>query len=143
MTLENSESEFTARFAEYAAQGTLYPQREGSPLMEFSAGGRVLYLFDRNGPYAAKAGPAHVIVHGVLEPEALTLLSGPQQEKLALVGVSALEGQGQVLAISRQFCVVQARIPLVLASFTPLPQCRPEDWVSFRTTAPLHGFVLG
>lgn len=142
MTLENSEGEFTARFAEYAAQGTLYPQREGSPLMEFAAGGRVLYLFDRNGPYAAKAGPAQVIVHGILEPGALTLLPGTREEKLALVGVSALEGQGRVLAVSRKICVVQARIPLVLAAFDPLPECRTDDWVSFRTAAPLHGFLL-
>lgn len=142
MTLENSEGEFTARFAEYAAQGTLYPQREGSPLMEFAAGGRVLYLFDRNGPYAAKAGPAQVIVHGVLEPGALVPLPGNHEEKLALLGVSALEGQGQVLTVSRQVCVVQARIPLVLAAFAPLPLLRPGDWVGFRTAAPLHGFLL-
>lgn len=142
MTLENSEGEFTARFAEFAAHGTLYPQREGSPLMEFAAGGRVLYLFDRNGPYSAKPGPAKVIVHGVLEAGALTLLSGPQQEKLALVGISAVEGQGRVLSVSRRICVVHARIPLVLAAFVPLPACQPDDWVSFRTTAPLHGFWL-
>ena len=58
MTLESSETEFASRYAAFAAQGTLYPGREGSPLLEFSAGGRVLYLFDRSGPYAARPGPA-------------------------------------------------------------------------------------
>ena len=57
-SLENSEQEFLTRYAEFAASGTLYPQIEGSPLMEFSSAGRVLFLFDRTGPYRAHPGPA-------------------------------------------------------------------------------------
>ncbi|MFC4427899.1 hypothetical protein [Deinococcus navajonensis] len=153
MTLESSEQEFTSRFAPYAAQGTLYASREGSPLLEFTAGGRVLYLFDRNGPYAASPGPAQVIVHGVLEPGGLQRLpdASPEEgrnlerpeEKLTVLGISALEGQGRVLAVSRQVWVVQARVPLVLASWSPVPQVHEGDWVTFRTAPPLHGFVVG
>lgn len=148
MTLESSEQEFTSRFAAYAAQGTLYAGREGSPLLEFAAGGRVLYLFDRNGPYAASPGPARVIVHGVLAPGGLERLPespDPQrpEEKLAVVGISALEGQGRVLVASRQVWVVQARVPLVLAAWSEVAHVHEGDWVSFRTLAPLHGFVVG
>ncbi|MFC4639175.1 hypothetical protein [Deinococcus hohokamensis] len=145
MTLESSEQEFTSRFAAYAAQGTVYAGREGSPLLEFAAGGRVLYLFDRNGPYAASPGPAQVIVHGVLEPGGLQRLAEgaqPPEEKLAVLGISALEGQGRVLAVMRQVWVVQARLPLVLATWHEAPQVREGEWISFRTLAPLHGFVL-
>lgn len=144
MTLESSEREFTARYLEFAADGLLYPQTEGSPLLEFSSGGRVLYLFDRCGPYAAAPGPAHVVVHGILHD--LTLLpDGEEQvEQLSVQGVSSVEGRGRVLAVGlRQTWVVQARIPLVLSSFSVNPALSPGDWVTFRTTPPLHGFVVG
>ncbi|WP_412026808.1 hypothetical protein [Deinococcus yunweiensis] len=144
MTLETSEREFTARFMEYAAQGLLYPQTEGSPLLEFSSGGRVLYLFDRCGPYAAPPGPASVVIHGILE--ALTPLpdGAERVELLSVQGVSGVEGQGQVLAGgSRDTWVIHARVPLVLSSFTGGPSLPPGSWVAFRTVPPLHGFVVG
>ena len=141
-TLETSEQEFARRFADYAAAGELYPQREGSPLLEFVAGGRVLYLFDRCGPYAARPGPAQVVVHGMLDPAQTAVLGGPAEESLSVQGVSALSGCGQVLEASRRVWVVQARVPLVLAAFEPLPSVRAGDWVRFLTLPPLHGFVL-
>lgn len=140
--LESSEGEFTTRFAAHAAEGLLYPQREGSPLLEFSAGGRVLYLFDRNGPYAAAPGPARVIVHGVLEEFTRLAPEDAAEEALTSVGISQVEGRGQVVAVQRSVCVVQARLPLVLAAFTALPALAPGDWVAFRTAPPLHGFTL-
>ncbi|MDO4246328.1 MAG: hypothetical protein Q4C89_09920 [Deinococcus sp.] len=141
-TLETSEQEFADRFAAYAATGELYPQREGSPLLEFVAGGRVLYLFDRCGPYAARPGAARVVVHGMLDPAQTAVLGSPAEESLSVQGVSALSGCGQVLEASRRVWVVQARVPLVLAAFAPLPPVRAGDWVQFVTLPPLHGFVL-
>lgn len=141
-TLETSEQEFADRFAAYAATGDLYPQREGSPLLEFVAGGRVLYLFDRCGPYAARPGPARVVVHGMLDPAQTAVLGSPAEESLSVQGVSALSGCGQVLEASRRVWVVQARVPLVLAAFEPLPSVQAGDWVQFVTLPPLHGFVL-
>ncbi|SMB88568.1 hypothetical protein [Deinococcus hopiensis] len=144
--LESSEEEFTARFRAFAADGELYPQPEGSPLLEFAAGGRVLYLFDRSGPYAAVPGPARVLVHGILGPGQIAPLpaeaAGERREALTVVGVSAVEGRGEVLASSAQICVVRARLPLVLASFSPLPPLQVGGWVTFQTLPPLHGFVL-
>lgn len=144
LALESSEREFAARYAEFAALGMLYPQQEGSPLLEFSAGGRVLYLFDRSGPYAAVPGEARVVVHGVIDLDSAQVLppDGPHGEALAVLGVSGIEGVGRVIAAHRGAWVVQARLPLVLAAFEALPQARVGDWVSFRTLPPLHGFIV-
>ncbi|THF86152.1 hypothetical protein E7T09_13065 [Deinococcus sp. KSM4-11] len=143
MTLESSEREFMERFAEFAAIGTLYAQVEGSPLLEFASGGRVLYLFDRCGPYAAPPGPASVVVHGILDE--LTALPDDQEraEVLSIHGVSGVEGRGRILAVGRGTWVVQARLPLVLSSFVGGPNVQVGEWVSFRTVPPMHGFVLG
>ena len=142
--LENSEAEFMARYGEYAASGLLYPQPEGSPLLEFAAGGRVLYLFDRCGPYAAPPGPARVVVNGLLDLPATEVLGqdAPQGETLTLVGISAAEGCGQIEQVLGRSWVVRARLPLVLSAYSVLPAARPGDWVRFRTLPPLHGFVL-
>ena len=142
--IESSPEEFTERHRQYAARGVLYPQPEGSPLIEFVSGGRVLYLLDRCGPYAALPGEAYVIVNGVVRewarlPEALP------EEQLGVVGVSGLEGAGQVLASPRggpPTLIVRARLPLVLCGYTPFAGVAPGDWVSFSTEAPLHGFIL-
>ncbi|KEF34093.1 MULTISPECIES: hypothetical protein [Deinococcus] len=143
MTLESSETEFAATYAPYAAEGVLYPGREGSPLLEFAAGGRVLYLFDRSGPYAARPGPARFIIHGLLDPDGTQLLTEHEEpaERLDVVGVSAVAGQGVLLQVGRLNWVVRARVPLVLGSFIPLPPAQPGDWVAFRTLPPLHGFL--
>lgn len=139
--LENSESEFTERYAAYAAPGELYPGREGSPLLEFASGGRVLYLFDRTGPYTAPPGPARVIVHGILTPGSVQPAAQPA-EVLSVQGISAVEGTGRVVQVIGRTWVVQARVTLVLSAFDPLPQAAPGEWFSFRTEPPLHGFVL-
>lgn len=147
MTLESSETEFASTYAAFAAEGLLYPQREGSPLLEFASGGRVLYLFDRTGPYTGRPGPARVVVHGVLDLSATRRLGPPEaagaHDLLSVVGVSGVEGVGEVLSVGRRVWTVRARLPLVLAAFEPLPTVQPGDWVAFRTVPPLHGFLIG
>lgn len=142
--LENSEQEFIARYAEYAASGELYPQVEGSPLMEFGVGGRVLYLFDRTGPYTACAGRASVIVHGLLNRASLELHeeAPASGEALTVTSVSGVEGSGRLLAASLRTWVVQARLPLVLSYYDPLPPASVGQWISFTTVPPLHGFLV-
>ncbi|AWN24707.1 hypothetical protein DKM44_14315 [Deinococcus irradiatisoli] len=137
--LETSVEDFVSRFSPDAAEGQLYPQPEGSPLLEFVSGGRTLYLFDRTGPYTAKPGPARIIVHGTL---ARLNKRAAGEAKLTVVGVSGVEGLGEVTrVVSRFTVVVEARLPLVLSSFTPLPELAPGDWLSFETQPPLHGFL--
>ncbi|GEM45821.1 hypothetical protein [Deinococcus cellulosilyticus] len=140
MVLENSIEEFIERFRSDAAQGILYPQPEGSVLLEFVAGGQVMYLFDRTGPYIAKPGPARVIVHPVLS----TLTPTEQQEEvLAVSQISALEGVGRVSRTEKGFVIVQARIPLVCGMLDhEVPGIKTGDWVSFSTLPPTHGFYL-
>ncbi|AZI42984.1 hypothetical protein EHF33_09725 [Deinococcus psychrotolerans] len=140
--LETSVEDFVSRFEADAAEGQLYPQPEGSPLMEFVSGGRTLYLFDRTGPYTAKPGAARVIVHGTFARFA-KLPSVPEPlTKLAAVGISGMEGVGQITRLASRFTVVvQARLPLVLSSFTPLPELEAGEWLSFETQPPLHGFL--
>ncbi|WP_110888497.1 hypothetical protein [Deinococcus yavapaiensis] len=141
MVLESSAEEFTTRYAAHAAQGVLYPGVEGSPLLEFEAGGVVLYLFDRSGPYAALPGPARMVVHAVAK--VLEVVgSGEESESLTTTGISSVEGVGYVVQVSRNVCVVQARVPLVLGSFTALSQLSVGDWVRFDSEAPLHGFLI-
>ncbi len=145
MSLETSEREFAARYADFAAEGTLYPAREGSPLLEFGVAGRVLYLFDRSGPYAAQPGRARLVVHGVLEEGSVRRAEEGEDcsEQLQVLGVSGVEGCGVVLEVRRQVLVVRARLPLVLGAFAPLPAVQVGDWVTFRTLPPLHGFMVG
>jgi hypothetical protein len=138
--LETSVEDFVSRYREDAAEGELYPQPEGSPLMEFVSGGRALYLFDRTGPYTARPGPARVIVHATMSAfERLEVGAA----KLSLVGVSGAQGVGQVTRlVSAYTVVVSARLPLVLSSFERLPELKVGDWLSFETQPPLHGFLV-
>ena len=148
--LESSEYEFGHRFSKYAAHGLLYPQTEGSPLLEFATHGQVLYLFDRCGPYAAHAGQAMVVIHGILDAGAITVLDPSEAlaagEELSHISISSLEGLGQLLLIESNIWVVQAKVPLVLGSFDPLPKLNLSEnqsvWVRFKTLPPLHGFIL-
>ncbi len=145
--IELSPEEFTERHRQYAAEGLIYPQTEGSPLLEFVAGGRVLYLLDRCGPYAARPGNARVIVNGMLSRWER---SQGEHESLNVVGVSGLEGVGQVLEKPRggaPTLVVQARLKLVLNADQTLAghgidHLNPGDWIRFATEALMHGFVL-
>ncbi|GAA5513471.1 hypothetical protein Dcar01_02209 [Deinococcus carri] len=144
--LESSETEFASRYAAFAAQGQLYPQREGSPLLEFAAGGRVLYLFDRTGPYSGRPGPARVVVHGILDLAGTRVLppeeAAQAPEALTVVGISSVEGTGEVLHAGPHVWVVRSRVPLVLAAFEALPPVQAGDRVAFRTLPPLHGFLV-
>ena len=139
MVLESSVEEFVARFRSHAARGTLYPQGEGSPLLEFAAAGRVLYLFDRSGPYALRPGEGELIVHGVAD---LIEPTGEREETWRALGVSAVEGVGEVVEVGRGLGVVRARLPIVLGRFDGWPNVRAGDWVRFKTLPPLHGFAI-
>jgi hypothetical protein len=156
MILENSIEEFIERFREYAAPGHLYPRLEGSPLLEFSAAGRVLYLLERTSPYAMRAGDTRVIVHPVLkdiwlEPQDSSdnphLNMSPEEkalkEKLFVSGISGVHGVGQVLEMQKGFVIVRARIPLVLGVLDDvMPKFLVGEWVRFESESPLHGFVI-
>jgi hypothetical protein len=149
MILENSIEEFIERFREYAAPGHLYPRLEGSPLLEFSAAGRVLYLLERTAPYFRLAGDVSVIVHPVLKSIQLEPVGSeaiPHQtleEQLFVSGISGLHGVGRIVELQKGFVVVQAKIPLVLGVLEDtMPKFLLGEWVRFESEPVLHGFVL-
>jgi hypothetical protein len=144
--IEISPEEFTERHRQYAAEGLIYPQPEGSPLLEFVAGGRVLYLMDRCGPYSARPGVAQVIVNGVLSRWERT---EARQEVLNTAGVSGLDGVGRVVERPRggaPTLIVQARLLLVLNTHgpldNPLGDIAAGNWITFATEPLLHGFTV-
>jgi hypothetical protein len=139
--LENSIAEFIQSWKHHATLALVYPQPEGSPLLEVRIGGRVIYVLDRVGPYAARPGEANLIVHPVAETVSRVQAT---EEILKPVGVSRIEAVGPVLETARGFVVVQARAPLVVGVFDDSwRDLKPGEFVSVQSLEPVHGFYLG
>ena len=139
--LEESEVEFMDRWRAHAAEAFIYPQPEGSPLIEARVGGRVFYLLDRTGPYTARRGDGLLIVNPVSESVSPADVA---EEQLNVVGVSRLQATGRVLEVSPGVVVVRARAPLVVGVLDrSWRDLRPGDWVSLDSAEPVHGFYVG
>jgi hypothetical protein len=139
--LEQSVAEFMERWKQHATNATIYPQPEGSPLLEARVGGRVIYLFDRVGPYVARHGEVRLVVHPVTETITPT---NDHKEVLQPAGVSRLEATGTVVEVARGFVIVQARARLVVGVFDESwRNLKVGDWVRFSSLEPVHGFYLG
>ena len=137
--LEHSVAEFIERFKHHAARVNLYPQIEASPLLEVKVANRVIYLFDRTGPYTAKPGEALVIVN----PTAETVFKTDAEESLTINGISSIEGVGRVLETQQGYVIVQARAPMVVGVFDDSWKgLNIGDQVGFSSLDPVHGFYL-
>lgn len=140
LVIEDSVAEFVERWRHHAADCLIYPRPEGSPLIEARVAGRVLYLFDRSGPYSARPGEARLIVHPVAETIAL---SEAGTETLQSNGVSRIHAAGTVLEVGRGVVVVRALAPLVVGIFDDSwRRVSPGDQVSLESLEPVHGFHL-
>lgn len=138
--LEHSVSEFIEQFKPHAARVQVYPQTEASPLLEVKVGGRVVYVFDRVGPYVANAGEALMIVNPMVQT--LNPTEATQQE-LYTLGTSKLEGLGQVLAVMPNHVVLEAKAKLVLGVLDDSwRSLKTGDWVGFSSLEPIHGFFV-
>ncbi len=138
--LEHSTIEFLEHFKAHAARVFLYPQIEASPLLEARVGGRIIYVFDRMGPYAAVNGDALMIVNPMVDT---LIVSAVQETALESIGVSRIEGIGKVLSIEPNHVVLDARAPLVMGVLDDSwRKIRVGDWVSFSSLAPVHGFFV-
>ena len=138
--LEHSTIEFMEHFKAHAARVFLYPQIEASPLLEARVGGRVFYLLDRMGPYAAVNGEAMMIVNPMVDSLANSEI--PEAD-LRVIGISKLEGVGRVLAVEPNHVVLEARAPLVIGVLDDSwRKTRVGDWVSFSSLEPVHGFFV-
>jgi hypothetical protein len=138
--LEHSVSEFIEQFKTHASRVTVYPQTEASPLLEVRVGGKVVYVFDRVGPYATPTGDVWMIIN----PMVNTLVKTESREaELNLAGVSKLEGVGQVVAFAPSHVVVQAKAKLVLGVLDDSWRgFAVSDWVEFSSLEPVHGFFV-
>ncbi len=140
--LEHSVHEFMEHWKTHAASLTIHPQPDASPLLELGFAGKILYVFDRVGPYAAKTGLARVIVHPVTET--LEILQAGGEQSLNVNNVSRINVQGEVLEVSQSIVVVRALIPLVVGVLDDSwKKIKIGDQVGFASLEPIHGFYLG
>ena len=138
--LEHSIFEFIERFKQHAIKTTLYPQIEGSPLMEAKLGSQVIYLFDRTGPYSAKHGSALVIVNPVTE----TITSSQADELLSITGVSSVEAVGVVVETEQSHVIVKVKgVTLVVGVLDDTwKNIKVGQRVEFKSVDAVHGFYL-
>ncbi len=139
---EDSPEAFISRWQRYAADAELFPHREGSPLIECRAGGAIVQLFERTGPYLSRPGQQRTIIHPVTS-ELIKLERGSATTHLAATGISRLEAVGTVLATEDRIVVVDAGAPLVVGVLEPQSlDLQVGDLVSFESAAPVHGFLV-
>ena len=138
--LEHSVFEFIERFKQHAVKTTLYPQIEGSPLIEAKLGSQVIYLFDRTGPYSAKHGAALVIVNPVTE----TIAPSEAEDLLSITGISSLEAVGIVLEMEQSHVIVKTRgVTLVVGVLDDSwKSVKLGQRVAFKSVDAVHGFYL-
>lgn len=138
--LEHSVFEFIERFKQHAVKTTLYPQIEGSPLIEAKLGSQVIYLFDRTGPYSAKHGAALVIVNPVTQ----TVTSSEAEESLSITGVSSLEAIGVVVETEQSHVIVKVKgVTLVVGVLDDSwKNVKTGQRVAFKSVDAIHGFYL-
>jgi hypothetical protein len=138
--LEHSVSEFVEHFKAHASRVQVYPQTEASPLLEVKVGGKVVYLLDRVGPYVAGNGEALMIVNPMVQG---VQPSKTQEASLQTVGISKLEGVGQVLAVVPNHIVLETTAKLVLGILDESWRgVQVGDWLEFSSLEPVHGFFV-
>lgn len=109
-------------------------------MLELEAGGAILQVLERTGPYLAPPGIARAIIN----PTAATIAVNRSGVKsLESTGVGRARGCGLITLREDPFLVVDAGAPLVLGVEGPLPpEAVPGAWVSFEAVPPIHGFVV-
>jgi hypothetical protein len=138
--IEESIEAFMVRYKPYAATVELLPRTEGSPLLECYVNGQILRLLERTNPYLAKPGKAQLIINPTTER---LLASSDTQKRLKTVSLGALNVTGVMLERERRSAIIDAGIPLVVATLEEIDeQLSVGDWVNFETLVPIHGFVL-
>ena len=65
-----------------------------------------------------------------------------ETESLTITAISGIEAVGRVLEVSRDFVIVQARLPLVVGVLDPSwKEITVGQMVSFVSLEPIHGFL--
>ncbi len=137
---EDSVDAFIQRWHPFVVPVRIFPKVEGSPLFECQAGGVILSLLERTGPYESVAGEARVIIN------ATTLIVEqvePAPGGLEVLAISQIRALGQVVVRNGNSLVVDVGIPIVLGVHDPLPNTIEEGiTIRFDSVPPLHGFVV-
>jgi hypothetical protein len=138
--LEHSVAEFIERFKHHALNTVVYPQPEASPLMEVKLNNKVIYLFDRTGPYTARHGAGLVIVHPVAE----TVFATDGEDALTVTAISGLEAVGEVMETQQGFVVLRSgQIPLVVGVLDQSwKTLKVGQRAGFSSVDGVHGFYL-
>lgn len=138
--LEDSVENFILQWKNYAATVSIYPNIEGSPLLECFANDKVFYLFERTNPYESTLGTKQVIIHPVAAH--LELINTTKKE-INTIGLSQLQAKGLIIYRSQYMAVVDVGLPLVVGSFEILPdEIVSGEWVELVSLSPIHGFVV-
>jgi hypothetical protein len=138
--IEESIEAFMVRYKPYAASVELLPRTEGSPLLECYVGRQILRVLERTNPYLARPGKAQLIINPTTER---LLVSSDAQKRLKTLSLGTLHITGLILERERHSAIIDAGIPLVVATLEEIAdELSVGDWVSFETLAPIHGFVV-
>ena len=140
--IEESPESFIARWRRFAADVEMFAHTEGSPLLECRAGGTVLQLLERTGPYLTRPGLAKVIINPVAE-RLERVAEADASASLESRGLSDIVAVGRVVAHEGQIVVIDAGVPLV-AYVRSWEEPAPGDgeFVRLASDGPVHGFVL-
>ena len=109
-------------------------------MLEVEAGGAILQVLERTGPYLAVPGEAKVIIN----PTASSVEVHPNGKRsVDVAGIGKMRGCGLVIHREEPFLVLDVGAPVVLGVLEPLPDAAvPGTWVSFEAIPPIHGFVV-
>lgn len=147
--VEESPESFISRWRAYAADVELFAHTEGSPLLECRAGGTVLQLFERTGPYLSRPGPAKVIINpgtSGLEP----VVDANGAVRFESNGLGNITAVGRVVAREGSVVVIDAGVPLVVSVIKDdrrsaeavVAEADDRGLVKLVSDGPVHGFVV-
>lgn len=138
--IEDSPDAFIQRWRGHAAEVQIFARTEGSPLLECMAGGAIVQLLDRTGPYVAGPGRRRVILNAMVERLEPAADAGPALE---VDGLGALRGRGRVVERDGALAVVDCGVPVVVALLGDGNEAPATgDQVAFEVLPPVHGFVV-
>lgn len=140
LVFEESPDGFISRWRNHAAPVRVFSRTEGIPLLEVEAGGAILQILERTGPYLATPGMAKVIINPTAH--SVEVHQGGKRS-IDATGIGQIRACGTISYREDPFLVVDIGVPMVLGVIEPLPdEAQPGAWVSFEAVPPIHGFVL-
>lgn len=137
---EESADGFVNRWREYAATVRIFSRTEGLPLLEAEAGGAILQMLERTGPYLAPPGAARMIINPTAQSVELHYAG---RKAIEVGGLGQAHICGEIVRRDDPFLVIDAGAPLIVGVMEPIPdEAVAGTSVAFQSLPPIHGFVL-